>query len=246
MARKGKLDKKPARDVTNRPERLQRYKYIFLIVCEDQKTEPEYFSQFINLFPAKTLYLKPIGAGRDSLGVVERAVEEKADLSKEIRKEVDCVWVVFDRDDAHLDKAKRERFQDSLKMAKKNKFEIAYSNEVFELWLLLHLEDPSCCTFDDVVKYSPMHRDEIYSRLQESIRQHPNYSNYIYDHRKPLKNQKNIIEVIQEIGDESEATKRAEVLLKIHANVHPLLANPSTKVHLLVQKIREWAEFYAP
>ena len=119
MAEKGKLGKKLSRNVTKRPERLQRYKYIFLVVCEDEKTEPEYFSQFINLFPPKTLYLKPIGAGRDSLGVVERAIDEKANLSKEIRKEIDCVWVIFDRDDAHLDKAKRARFQDSLKMAKK-------------------------------------------------------------------------------------------------------------------------------
>jgi hypothetical protein len=245
MARKGKLDKKSSRDVTERPERLQRYKYIFLIVCEDQRTEPEYFSQFINLFPPKTLYLKPIGVGRDPLGVVERAIEEKTDLSKEVGKEIDCVWVVFDRDDAHLGAAKRARFQDSFKKAKANKFQIAYSNEVFELWLLLHLEDPFCCTFDDVVKYSPMHRDEIYSRLQEAIRQHPNYSNYTYDHRKPVKNQKSIIEVIQEIGDESHATKRAEVLLKIHASVPPLLANPSTKVHLLVQEIRKWQKYYS-
>jgi hypothetical protein len=42
MARKGNLDKKAARDLTKRPERLQRYKYIFLIVCEDERTEPEY------------------------------------------------------------------------------------------------------------------------------------------------------------------------------------------------------------
>jgi len=164
MAKKGKLGKRLTRDVTKRPERLQRYEYIFLIVCEDEKTEPEYFSQFINLFPPKTLYLRPIGAGRDSLGVVERAIEEKADLSKEIQKEIDYVWVVFDRDDAHLDKAKRTRFQDSLKMAKKSKFEIAYSNEVFELWLLLHLEDVyclSCWNFNNLVKYPPMPTKEV-------------------------------------------------------------------------------------
>jgi hypothetical protein len=249
MARKGNLDKKAARDLTKRPERLQRYKYIFLIVCEDERTEPEYFSQFINLFPPKTLYLKPIGAGRDSLGVVEKAIQEKENLSKEIQKEIDCVWVVFDRDDAHLDKAKRARFENSLRKAKQSKFEVAYSNEVFELWILLHLEDvycSSCWTDDNLVKYPPMHRDEIYSRLQEAIKKYPSYSNFIYNHRKSLRNQKNIVEVIQEIGDEFEAIRRAKVLLEIQPNVVPLIANPSTKVHLLVQEIRRWAKFYAP
>lgn len=247
MANKGKLEKKAAKNVLERPERLQTYKYIFLIVCEDQKTEPEYFSQFINLFPPKTLYLKPIGVGRDPLGVVERAVDEKEDLSIEIRKTIDYVWVVFDRDDAHLDKAKRERFDNALNKAKRNKLKVAYSNEVFELWLLLHLEDVNCSfcwDFDNLVKYPPMHREDIYTRMQEAISNHPNYSNYVYDHRKPLKTQKGIIEVIQEIGDESEAIKRAEVLLQIQDGVIPLIANPSTKVHLLVQEIREWAKYF--
>jgi hypothetical protein len=210
MARKGKLDKKPARDVTKRPERLQRYKYIFLIVCEDEKTEPEYFSQFVSLFPPKTLYLKPVGAGRDSLGVVEHAIREKTDLFIEIEREVDFVWVVFDRDDAHLE----------------------------------DVNCSFCWNSDNLVKYPPMHREDIYKRIQEAINKHPNYSNYVYDHRKPLKTQKGIIEVINEIGDESEAIKRAEVLLQIQHGVVPLIANPSTKVHLLVQEIREWAKYF--
>lgn len=247
MARKGKLDKKPARNVTKRPERLQRYKYIFLIVCEDEKTEPEYFSQFVSLFPPKTLYLKPVGAGRDSLGVVEHAIREKTDLFIEIEREVDFVWVVFDRDDAHLDKAKRTRFDNALNEAKRSKLKVAYSNEVFELWLFLHLEDVNCSfcwNSDNLVKYPPMHREDIYKRIQEAINKHLNYSNYVYDHRKPLKTQKGIIEVINEIGDESEAIKRAEVLSQIQHGVVTLIANPSTKVHLLVQEIREWVKYF--
>ena len=85
--------------------------------------------------------------------------------------------------------------------------------------------------------YSPLNGTFIHFLLQF-------FPKSKYDHRKPLKTQKGIIEVINEIGDESEAIKRAEVLLQIQDGVIPLIANPSTKVHLLVQEIREWAKYF--
>jgi len=251
MATRGKVEKKAAKDKDERPLNIKKYQYVFLIVCEDQKTEPQYFKQFINLFPPKTLHIEPVGTGRDPLGVVERAIQENVDLSKKINREVDYVWVVFDRDDAHLDRAKVKRFNTALTKAKRNKFEIAYSNEVFELWLLLHLQDIyclPCLNSENLFRYPPLHRDDIYGSLQDAIRKHPNYSTYIYDHRKSSKNQKNqksVIEVIQEIGNESEAIRRAEVILKTQDGVLELIANPSTKVHLLVQEIRHWVRYFA-
>jgi len=251
MATRGKVDKKVSKDKDERPLNIRKYPYVILIVCEDGKTEPQYFEQFINLFPPKTLYIKPVGAGKDSLGVVEQAIQEKkknVDASKDIKRELDDVWVVFDRDDAHLNRANAKRFNTALTKAKKNKFKIAYSNEVFELWLLLHLEDIyclPCLNSESLFRYPPLHRDDIYTSLQDAIRKHPNYSRYIYDHRKPLKNQKSVIEVIQEIGNESEAIRRAEVILKTQDGVLELIANPSTKVHLLVQEIRHWVRYFA-
>ena len=90
----------------------------------------------------------------------------------------------------------------------------------------------------------PISRNDIYDRLQNVVRQYPSYSDYIYDHHKPLKDQKNIIKVVQEIGNESAAIKRAEILLKAHQGLPELLANPSTKVHLLVKEIREWIHYF--
>jgi hypothetical protein len=248
MARKkdklDNIDKKPIRTDTERPQRIRKYKHIFLIVCEDEKTEPEYFSQFVSLFPPETLFLKPVGSGRDPLGVVENAVTEKAKLGEEARKEVDSVWVIFDRDDAHLQKSTIKRFEDALITAKRKGFKVAYSNEVFELWLLLHLEDIHCSHCEDAI-HPPIFRNDVYERLEKAIRRHPNYNSYGYNHRKPQKGQISMVEIIKEIGNESTAIERAEILLETKRDVPEILANPSTKVHLLVKEIRKWIDYFS-
>ena len=46
MAKKGKLKKFQAVEKEERPIRFRRYQYLFLIVCEDENTEPTYFENF--------------------------------------------------------------------------------------------------------------------------------------------------------------------------------------------------------
>ena len=234
MARKGKLKQKATKETIERPKRVRRYEYFFLIVCEDQKTEPEYFKQFVDLFPDRTLYVRPVGTGLSPLGVVNRAIIEKAKLQEESEREFgrdDAVWVVFDKDDADLNDTKRRKFNQAFKIAKQNKFQIAYSNESCELWFLLHLEE--------VPSHLPIPRADIYARLGELIRQNPNESNFVYVHGK-----REIIAKINQFGNESKAIKRAEILLQAQKGVAPIQANPSTKVHLLVQKLRQWIHYY--
>lgn len=102
----------------------------FLIVCEGTKTEPNYFRSF-EVLSAK---VEIRGTGRNTLSLVhyaERILDERDE-------EFDEVWLVFDKDSfssvsfnnavffcqAHHDKG----------------FRVAYSNEAFELWYLLHFE----------------------------------------------------------------------------------------------------------
>ena len=71
MARKGKLKEAPE-EKQQRPIRLKRYAYLFLIVCEDQKTEKDYFESFKLAFPERTVYLRTVGTGLDPKGVGAR------------------------------------------------------------------------------------------------------------------------------------------------------------------------------
>ena len=81
-----------------------------LIVCEDENTERVYFEQFHKLFndllPSETVYIRAVGTGRNSLGVVNQAIIERNLLATEAGKKVDEVWAVFDKDD--LDKVEKE------------------------------------------------------------------------------------------------------------------------------------------
>lgn len=81
MATKGKLADRNVKDEDERPIRKRGYRYFILIVCEDQNTEPFYFRSFIQRFPEGTVFLHPVGAGTNYIGVVEQAVTEREWLS---------------------------------------------------------------------------------------------------------------------------------------------------------------------
>ena len=162
MARRGTVSKQVAKDRDTRPIRWRRYPYLFLIVCEDEKTEPYYFGQFIKLFPEETVFLRTVGTGRSSKGVVEQSVIERAKLLVEANKDVDEVWAVFDKDDAEKSVGNKLRFNEAFKLAQDEKIKVAYSNEVFELWILLH--------FVNVSSENPIPRTEIYTRIETAIK----------------------------------------------------------------------------
>lgn len=232
MAKKGKLKKFQAVEKEERPIRFRRYQYLFLIVCEDENTEPTYFENFKIKIPEESIYLRPVGTGRDPKGVVEEAVKEKAKLSIEAKKEVDVVWAVFDKDDADFNQTRINRFNEAFEIAEKNKIQIAYSNEVFELWFLLHLTD-----IDEKIAIP---RKEIYRLLQEKIRLNDKYSTFEYEHGNA-----NIIPIINEIGNQDSAIERAKLLLEKQQDKKIIEANPSTKTHILVQDLLTWIEYYS-
>lgn len=234
MAKRGSLKKFAKIEAKERPVRFRRYKYLFLIVCEDQKTEPAYFEEYVSKIPKDTIYLKPIGTGRDPKGVVERAIQERDMLAHEAKREVDEVWVVFDKDDADDNATKIGRFEDAFQIAEVEKFEVAYSNEVFELWLLLH--------FINVDKDTPLPREDVYSRLREQFKKNPQYADYEYNHKVI---DSRTLEIVFNIGNRDSAIKRAHLLMEHHKNTMPIEANPITKVHILVERLLSWIEYFS-
>lgn len=181
------------------------------------------------------MYIRTVGTGRDPKGVIEQAIEKREEfkLELEYRKEIDFVWAVFDKDDADENETKINRFNDAFKIAERENIQIAYSNEAFELWLLLHISY--------IEESKPLSRSEIYAKLQSQIRKSAEkYNDYEYDHYKP----NNIVEIINEIGNEKQAIQKANKLLDYHKNKEPIEANPSTKVHFLVKELRDWIKFY--
>lgn len=106
----------------------------FLIITEGTETEVNYFRSF-------PLYKKPeirtvvVGTGANTLSLVERA-KEIIQTYKSKGENFDEKWVVFDKDsfpDHHFDNA--------IKSAEASNIKVAFSNECFELWYLLHYRD---------------------------------------------------------------------------------------------------------
>lgn len=232
MAKRGKIKNKTTQNEDKRPFRPRRYDKFILIVCEDQNTEPYYFRKIKAQFPANTVYLREIGTGKKPKGIVETAILEREKLHAEIGKSVDEVWIVFDKDDEGNNDTTLDSFNEAWKLAEKEKMCIAFNNEVFELWLLLHLID---ITHDVAIP-----RKEIYKLLEQQIKQHHQFEHFIYKHGKS-----NIIDSILAIGSEVHAIRRAAQLLDGHKGKKPIEANPSTTVHILVKRLRELIDWYS-
>lgn len=108
----------------NEPTKLE--KPTILIVCEGKNTEPSYFRQF----KLSTATIKPIGEGYNTVSLVERATQ----LSTE--KKYEQVWCVFDKDDFD-----DTDFNNAIQIAEAKNFGVAYSNQAFEYWIILHFND---------------------------------------------------------------------------------------------------------
>lgn len=120
----------------------------FLIVCEGEKTEPNYFQSF-----RVHADVKVVGTGRSPKAIVEHA--------QTLRREQDYsqVWVVFDRDSFLA-----EEFNAAIEQAHRLGIGAAYSNQAFELWYLLHF------AFHDTALCRQQYQEILTSRLDFSYR----------------------------------------------------------------------------
>jgi len=239
MATRGEIrNRLPLQEIDERPKKWRKYPHLFLIVCEDEKTEPLYFKKFKeifnNIYPKETVFLCLVGTGRNSKGVVEQAIIKKKELFEESNKTVDETWVVFDKDDLEQSEGNRQRFMDAFEIAEKENINIAYSNEVFELWFLLH--------FANINSKQPIPRSDIFAKLEEKIKKHPPYSDFVYEHGKS-----DIVDIVLKIGNEKRAIERADRINSEHETKknQPIDANPNTRVNILVKRLRALIAYYS-
>ena len=253
MAKRGRI-KEQTKESKVRPSHIRHYKEFFLIVCEDESTEPAYFrkvfqEKFEELLPKDTIRIVTVGTGRNSLGVVEKAVEERITRTEIVPKAIDHVWAVFDKDDLDQNETTAQRFEEAFSVAAANDINIAYSNECFELWLLLH--------FANVSNSRPIPRKEaegedksncLYGMLENAINKGRTADQHILynhaHHSKPYVSVEGLIDIVMKSGDEAKAIERAQALDASQQGKKPIEANPNTTVYKLVKELREWLEFY--
>ena len=126
MAKRQKKDHRLS-DLSRR-QGVREIKQSFLIVCEGEKTEPDYFKAF--RMTAATV--KAVGQAMNTMTLVSKAISIR-DADQKRKKIYDQCWVVFDKDDFPA-----KDFNQAIQFAEKNGFRVAYSNQAFEYWFLLH------------------------------------------------------------------------------------------------------------
>lgn len=106
---------------------------LFLIICEGENTEPSYFKSFP--VPSKTVLIK--GGCNSKTALVDFAIEIM-DTEDYAEREI---WCVFDYDIKPDEAATQPQdFNSSISKAEQHGMKVAWSNDAFELWFVLHYQ----------------------------------------------------------------------------------------------------------
>ncbi|MBP8819234.1 MAG: RloB domain-containing protein [Syntrophomonadaceae bacterium] len=188
------------RSYGTRPLEIREKKPRILIACEGEKTEPNYFRAFR---PANVVVH---GLGMNTFSLVAEAIRIRDDDPYGF----DQVWCVFDRDDFTAD-----NFNRALQLARNNDIKVAYSNEAFELWYVLHFD------YMDV----GIARHQYIEILKDRLGGYKKNDPTMYD---------------QLVDCQRNAIFNATRLLDQYNPVNPVQDNPSTTVHNLVIELNKW------
>lgn len=199
----------------------------YLIVCEGEKTEPNYFiglskpiedkfrkknREFVKIIKSSEFknFINIEGTGRNTESLVNLCIQ----LKKKATIPFGSVWVVFDKDSFP-----DEQFENAIKGAEENNISVAWSNEAIELWFLLHFE----------------YLNSAITREQYSEKLDIYFSQLNINNGKYEKNLKNIYELLNQYGNSKNAIKFAKKLLD--NQLKPSNNNPATTVFQLVEEL---------
>jgi hypothetical protein len=111
-------------------------KPLFLIVCEGEITEKDYFNCLRIKKKISSLRIRIVTGGKDCRGtdpktLVECAKRKRVEFLKQEGLDYDQTWCVFDCDD-------HKTLDQAIDQANANGINHALSNPCFEIWCLLH------------------------------------------------------------------------------------------------------------
>jgi hypothetical protein len=191
-------------------------KRTFLIVCEGSNTEVEY----LRSIPTPNANIRFEGGCGSKTALVKKTLE--------LRKREDYkgreVWCVYDMDYKGDQVGQKEDFNNSIAMAESHGLRVAYANDAFELWFVLH--------------YKPIEqallRFQYYEMLSDLWQ-----INYVVDGKK-LDFCKKLYDLIvnDKRASEKQAILRAEALWQTQSHKPYADQNPCTNVFQLIRALR--------
>lgn len=204
-----------------RRENIREENKIIYIFAEGKKTEPIYFrskkEEIEDEIRRKGIKIEIKGSGRNTLSLVDFAMKYIADENVDLG--IDDCWVVFDKDDFDSD------FDNAILKAKRGGLKVAYSNEAFELWFLLHFSFIN----------SAVGRHDYVNKLTQILKKVTGDRKYEY------KKNTDIYSLIKD--KEVDAIRNSKKLLQQYDKRDAYrVKNPSTTVHELVEDLNDLKE----
>jgi hypothetical protein len=219
MARIQKIDnsvkKRFERQEQKRSVNVKTKRVYFLIICEGEKTEPNYFNGLKKDLPMGTVVIADMtieGSGKNTESLIEYIIKYK----KQSNRNFDRIWAVFDKDSFS-----ENQFNNAIIHAEANEINCAWSNEAFELWFLLHFQYVN----------NGMSRQDYKGFLEREIKK---ASKKDYSYRK---NDINTYFMLKEHGNRAQAITRAKKLRGTFVNDRYANHNPCTLVYLLIEEL---------
>jgi len=193
---------------------------LFHIYCEGKNTEPEYFKSF----PVNTeTIITAIGLGRSKTALVEKTIELLSKDGLMIRQanfDADRqLWVVFDYDIREVNEA--DDFNQAIELATRKGIRVAYSNDSFELWFVLHYQ----------YQTAAVTRKEYYEILSSKLN-----CNYEVEGKAKKFTQKLYSRFLP---DQPQAIQHAKRLHEGKINDSYCDQNPCTTVYQLVEELNK-------
>ncbi len=233
MANRIKIDnailKRRARKENKRKIEFKSKRKFYLIVCEGEKTEPNYFESLKKSLPKGVLELTNIdidGTGMNTLSIIEEAKKLRSKYEQKYLRKIDNVWAVFDKDSFPAN-----NFNNAINRGENSrpKINCAWTNEAFELWYLLHFNYYN--TGVPRVQYQEL--------LEREINKAAKTSTYKYQ-----KNSEKMFTILNELGSQEVAIANAKKLEALYLDRSFSDHNPCTKVHVLISELIELTEKY--
>lgn len=222
--------KRRAREEKKRKTEFKSKRKFYLIVCEGEKTEPNYFESLKSSLPKGVLELTNIdidGTGKNTLSIVEEAEKLRTRYEEKYLRKIDKVWAVFDKDSFPA-----KNFNNAINKGENSKPKIncAWTNEAFELWYLLHFNYYN--TGISRVQYQKL--------IEKEVNKVANQTDFKY-----RKNSKDMFAILNKFGSQENAIRNAKNLESQYFDRSFSSHNPCTKVHRLINELIELTEKYA-
>lgn len=188
-----------------------------------ERAEIEYFQEFKDHLQTARLMPKKYVTWRPQ-ELIEYVIKWKKENI--VQKDGDQVWCIFDVDSFFSDPKDKIELLDCIKLAHQNGVKIAYVNECFEVWILLHFEK-----ITSSIKRGKAMEEKIKNKfkslkLGDFKKNQKVFKSLLPFQSQAISNAKSLVPDYDKINWEAQLGKKG---------------NPSTSIHFLIEEINKLA-----